>query len=149
MITLDYAIREAPPPDRDLAAVDQGTIHYNLFVGDVVFRIGQADMSASWGWIPIIDFAVGLHRIASEIESSGEQSFEFTESESRIDFVLRDQSIEIRSTYAAAEATVSMEEFRSATGAFLRRVLDDLTKRYPGLAHNPYIRQIYPSSSSA
>jgi hypothetical protein len=144
MIELGYNLRESPVQDHDLKEVDESTLHYNLFLGDVTFRVDEADMSALWGWIPIVDFAVCLDRIANELVPNKSQSFEFTESEDRIDFTLLDATVDIRTTYAAPQANVSAEELRQATRDFLRRVLDDLTAKYATLAQNAYIRRIYP-----
>jgi hypothetical protein len=49
MITLDYKVRDAPGEGLDLGVVDESTLHYDLFLGDVTFRVDEADMSASWG----------------------------------------------------------------------------------------------------
>jgi hypothetical protein len=148
MITLDYRLRRSPDAGRDLRAVDESALHYDLFLGDVIFRVDEADMSTSWAWVPIIDFAVCLDRIVSGLEPRETQSFEFTESENRIDFTLLDGTVEIRTTYATSrEARVSVEEFRRATREFLRRMLDDLTTRHATLAQNAYIRRIYPKAA--
>jgi len=147
MITLDYILRGSPHPGSDLEEIDESAIHYDLFLGDIIFRVDELDMSTSWGWIPIIDFAVCLDRIANGLVPRQAQSFEFTESEHRIDFTLRDGTVQIRTTYAAREARASLEEFRHGTREFLRRVLDDLTMRYSTLAQNKYIRRIYPKAA--
>jgi hypothetical protein len=144
MITLDYTVRESPDPGRNLREADETALHYDLFLGDVIFRVDGADLSASWGWIPVIDFAVCLDRIVNEIVPRESQSLEFTESENRIDFTLCDGTVEIRTTYAAQQARVSLEEIRRTTREFLGRMLDDLMARYSTLAQNAYIRRIYP-----
>lgn len=146
MITLDYMLRESPDPGRDLKVVDENALHYDLFLGNVSFRVDDADMSTSWGWIPIIDFAVCIERIANGLKPRETQSFEFTESENRIDFTLLNGMVEIRTTYVAPRARVPIEEFRRASREFLRRMLDDLTERHATLALNAYIRSIYPKA---
>src|SRR5688500_9690897 len=98
-ITLGYSLRHEPAPSVDLAGANEQTLHYDLFLGDIVFRVNEIDMSADWGWIPIIDFARCLYHIAKELESGCQDSFEFTESEHRIEFIPQHSDVEIRTTY--------------------------------------------------
>lgn len=108
--------------------------------------MGSSDMSASWGWIPIIDFAACLNRIADELQPNQIESFEFTESEHRIDFTMRDDLVEVHTTYGGDPARVTRDELRRSTREFLRRVLDELSAKYPSLAANAVIRRLYPKS---
>ena len=148
MITLDYRIHSSPPTGTDLRHVGQSELHYDEFLGDIVFRVNGADMSAQWGWIPIVDFAACLHRIGEELQARHCESFEFTESEHRIDFKLTDDMLEIGATYAVSSACVGLNEFRQKTGEFLRRVLDDLSRANPTLNGNEYFQLLYPRSDS-
>jgi hypothetical protein len=100
----------------------------------------------SWGWIPIIDFAACLNRIAEELRPNQTQSFEFTESEHRIDFTMREGVVDIHATYGGEAVRVKRDELRRSTREFLRRVLDELSASNPGLAANPVIRSLYPKS---
>jgi hypothetical protein len=146
MITLDYAIRNAPSESADLRHLGESELHYDQFLGDIIFRVNGSNMSASWGWIPIIDFAACLSRIAEELQPNQTESFEFTESEHRIDFTMREGLVEIRATYGGDAARVTPDELRQSTQEFLRRVLDDLCARNPSLAANPVVRRLYPKS---
>jgi len=62
MITLDYRLSPLPGDrtDRELVSASESELRYSLFLGDVVFRVGDADFSANWGWVPVLDFALGL-----------------------------------------------------------------------------------------
>lgn len=146
MITLDYTIRSAPPAGTDLRDVGESELHYGQFLGDVVFRVDGSDMSAPWGWIPIIDFAVCVSRIADELQPNHTESFEFTESEHRIDFTMRESAVEIRATYGGVPVQVTRDDLRRSTREFLRRVLDDLSAKHPSLAENAVVRRLYPKS---
>jgi hypothetical protein len=44
----------------DLANATETDLRYRSLLGDVEFRIGDADFSAQRGWIPLLDFAIGL-----------------------------------------------------------------------------------------
>lgn len=146
MVTLDYVIHSAPPASADLRDVGESELHYDHFLGDIIFRVNDSDMSASWGWIPIIDFAACLNRIAEELQPNQTESFEFTESEHRIDFTMRGGTVEIHATYGGDPVQVTRDELRRSTREFLRRVLDDLTESNPSLAANAVIRRVYPKS---
>ena len=83
MITLDYILDPAPnDAEANLAEVDELRLRYDCFPGDVVFVVGAVDLSARWGWVPILDFAVGIKQIADGL--GGEDRFEFTESDATI-----------------------------------------------------------------
>ncbi len=146
MITLDYAIRSAPAANTELRDVGESELHYDLFLGDIIFRADDSDMSAPWGWIPVIDFAACLSRIAEGLQPNETKSFEFTESEHRIDFTMREGMIEIRATYSDQAVRVTRDELRRSTREFLRRVLDDLSARHPSLTANRAIQRLYPKS---
>lgn len=147
MIVFDYIIWSAPSPSADLRSAGESDLHYDLFLGDITFRVAGSDMSTSWGWVPVIDFATCLHRIAEEMQPNQTESFEFTESEHRIEFELQNGEVEIRATYGTGSAAkVSRDEFRRSTREFLRRVLDELSAKYLSLAENATIRRLYPKS---
>jgi len=146
MITLDYTVRSAPTASADLRDVGESELHYDQFLGDIIFRVDSSDMSASWGWIPVIDFAACLNRIADELQPNRRESFEFTESEHRIDFTMREDIVEVHATYGGDLALVTRDELRRSTREFLRRVLDELSAKYPSLAANAVIRRLYPKS---
>jgi len=54
--------------NEDLRDVGETELHYDQFLGDVVFRVDDLDVSALWGRIPGIDFAACLNRIAEELQ---------------------------------------------------------------------------------
>ena len=62
----------------DLRDKGESELYCDQFLGDIIFRVDGSNMSASWGWIPIIDFAVCLSRIAEELQPSQTESFDFT-----------------------------------------------------------------------
>jgi len=146
MIVLDYMIRSAPPLSADLRDLGESELQYDRFLGDIIFRVDGSDMSASWGWVPIIDFAACLSRIADALQPNVTESFEFTESEHRIDFTLREGTVEIHATYGGDSARVNSDELRRSAREFLKRVLDELSAAYPSLAGNAVIRRLYPNS---
>jgi hypothetical protein len=144
MIELDYVVLDGRDLDDDmLAAAAPMELHYDLFLGDVVFRIGDLDMSARWWWVPVLDFALCLDAIARSLEERPDRSgsFEFTESDARIDFRRSDDLVTVTPSYAEGGAEVPLVELRRATEGFLERVMRELGDAHPGLWRNPYIAE--------
>lgn len=142
MINLNYAIHVAPPHDADLRHVDEIALHYDYFLGDVVFQLNGADLSTSWGWVPIIDFAVCLARIAKDLGTRSFQRFEFTESEHRIDFTRKDDIVDIAASYGGHHAQVGHLELHEGAQRLLQRVFDDVMTRNPSLTENRAMREM-------
>ena len=85
---LDYRLSEDwDENSTDLAAADETDLRYYAATGDIIFRKDQTDLSARWGWIPLIDFALALREIAEALAvTEGSETFEFTESEATLRF---------------------------------------------------------------
>ena len=61
----------------------------------------QTDLSANWGWIPLIDFALALREIAEALAvEEGSEIFEFTESEATLKFKRQGHEVAISGSYA-------------------------------------------------
>ncbi len=69
---LDYRLSEDwDENSTDLAAADETDLRYYAAPGDIIFRKDQTDLSARWGWIPLIDFALALREITEALAVSG------------------------------------------------------------------------------
>ena len=64
--------------------VPEWVLRYECFLGDVTFKIDNVDFSTHWGWVPVLDFALGLSSALDGLESGKSGIFEFTESEAFI-----------------------------------------------------------------
>ena len=141
MIELDYQISSSSPERRssvDLACADEGTLHYELFLGDVCLRVENADFSTDWGWVPVLDFALGLVRVIRSLAPGTCEVFEFTESEASLYFTRSiDDQVVVSANYSSATATVSYGELLNRARGFLRRVVIELQNAYPALTKNP------------
>jgi hypothetical protein len=145
MITLDYRLSPLPGDraDRDLAAATEGELRYSLFTGDVVFRIDDADFSANWGWVPVLDFALGLEFVTLELWRGEEEAeFDFTESESTIRFRRDGRDVFISASYAPHRAVTHLDDLIGAVRAFRKRVVDDLSSIHPQLRVNSAMRNL-------
>jgi hypothetical protein len=126
-----------------LRAATDSELRYDLFLGNVVFRIGDADFSADWGWVPVLDFALGLeHAIGELLRGRRIVEFEFTESERVIQFQRQNDDIVVSASYAPYGADIALGELADAMRSFRKQVIEDLSSRYPALRMNSAMRRI-------
>ena len=145
MITLDYKLSPAPGEStaRELVSATESELRYSLFLGDVVFRVGDADFSANWGWVPVLDFALGLEGAARELlQGKEEAEFEFTESDSAIRFQRDQGDVFISASYAPHRTVVNLKDLVNAVRIFRKRVVDDLSLIHPQLRMNSTMRSL-------
>ena len=119
---LDYRLSEDwDENSSDLAAADETELRYYAATGESLSKNDQADLSARWGWIPLIDFALALRKIAATLTiEEGRETFEFTESDATLRFDRHGHGITITGSYAAGEIT-----FLSRYSLIRRRILLD------------------------
>ena len=146
-IVLDYSLSESwnrRVSEFDLPSADEATLRYRRFLGDIVFKVGDAAFSADWGWVPVLDFAVSLRAItATLVEERGEQQrFEFTESDAEIVFERDGPLVRIEASYVPARAEVSHVDLSLAAERFLARVVQDLERCHPSLAKNGFVTSL-------
>jgi hypothetical protein len=136
---LDYRLSEDWDENSDdLSSADETELRFCTATGDIVLRNDQADLSARWGWIPLIDFAVALWKIAESLAASdGSKTFEFTESDATLQFERRGEEMTIRGSYAAEEITLPFAAFVDQAAHFARRLDGELLAKRPELGLNP------------
>ncbi|AYY13167.1 hypothetical protein EF847_11145 [Actinobacteria bacterium YIM 96077] len=144
MIEIGYSLSDSnnKVDRKTLIAVDQIDLMYEYFMGDIVFRLGDLDLSTyPWGSITVLDFALVIDAIAQDLGKSQEvtEVFEYTESEASITFHRIGANVVVTSSYVSGAATVPYEALRTSVRAFLKVVLRDLIQKYPELGENPYI----------
>ncbi len=110
---LDYRLSEKWDKDStDLSTVTETDLRYYVAPGDIILRAEQTDLSANWGWIPLIDFALALREIAEALAiADGSETFEFTESEATLEFKRQGQKVAISGSYAPGEVIVALPVF--------------------------------------
>jgi hypothetical protein len=148
---LDYRLSEDwDENSADLATADETDLRFYAATGDLVLRTDQTDLSARWGWIPLIDFALALRKIVEALAfHDGSETFEFTESDAFLQFDRRGEELTIRGSYAAGEITVPFAAFADQARDFLRRLDRELSSKRPGLRLNPIYRDFRLSGLSA
>ena len=126
---LDYRLSEDWDENSiNLAAADETDLRYYAATGDVILRNDRSDLSAKWGWIPLIDFALAWREIAEVLA--------VTESDATLRFERRGQEIIIRGSYASGEITVPFTEFGEQAQDFARRLDAELLAKCPELRRN-------------
>ncbi|MCV0336047.1 hypothetical protein [Microbacterium sp.] len=58
MIVFDFEIlREADLDNVIWREIGGAPFCYSYFLGDIVFKVDDVDLSVRWGWVPVFDFA--------------------------------------------------------------------------------------------
>jgi len=137
MLILDYRLSpgwRAQAAEKDLRSASTEALHYDLFLGDVIFRSNGADFSAAWDLVPVLDFAMSLLRIARELRTSDSQRFEFTESEATLHFERHGDQVQISSSYSPGSVVVPYEDLQRAAEGFAQRMVQELATEFPEIA---------------
>ena len=140
---LDYRLSEKWDEDStDLSTVAETDLRYYVAPGDIILRAGETDLSANWGWIPLIDFALALREIAEALAvEEGSETFEFTESEATLKFERQGQEVAISGSYAPGIVRVPLPVFKHQVKEFARRLSAELLARRPELGRNPIYQE--------
>jgi hypothetical protein len=148
---LDYRLSDDwDENSTDLLMADETGLRFYAATGDIVLRNEETDLSARWGWIPLIDFALSLRKIAEALAvGDGSETFEFTESEATLQFARRGQEMLIRGSYATGEITLPFAEFTARAMDFARRLDAELLAKSPELGRNPAYQDLRLSGLSA
>jgi hypothetical protein len=134
----------------DLATADETDLGYYAATGDIILRTDQTDLSARWGWIPLIDFALAMRKIGEALAvGEGSETFEFTESEAKLQFDRRGQEITISGSYAPGEITIPFTVFIEKATDFAQRLDAELLAKRPELGQNPVYQAFKLSGLSA
>jgi hypothetical protein len=136
---LDYRLSEKWDEDStDLSTVAETDLRYYVAPGDIALRGDQTDLSANWGWIPLIDFALALRDIAEALAvEEGSETFEFTESEATLKFERQGQEVAISGSYAQGIVRAPLPVFKHQVKEFARRLDAELLGKRPELGRNP------------
>lgn len=134
-------------PSRDepirFATATIADLRYRVALGDVILKAGDVDLSAPWGWIPLIDFVVGVRDLVRSLKTDGsEADFEFTESDALLRFRRKASKLVISSSYASGEAVVPISTVIERLKKFEADLRAELLTRYPDLQRNAHFRRL-------
>jgi|SRR6516162_76274 len=139
-----YKLSEASRNEPDWFATATVTdLRYRIALGDIILKEGEVDLSAPWGWIPLIDFVVGVRDLVHSLKTDGnEAEFEFTESEALLRFRRKGSKLAITASYANGEAVVPIPTLIEHLKRFEDDLRAELLTRYPELRRNPHFRKL-------
>lgn len=148
MFTLNYEISEKSRElnglhGYDLSNISLTDLHYSdLFTGNLIVKNETTDLSAGWGWIPILHAAQTINDISKNLVDNYQDEYEFTENSDKLLFNCTEGAVRITATYAEGEIAVSYEEFKVAAGSFLSRSLAEFCSIRPEAASSPVLLEI-------
>ncbi|WP_281154817.1 hypothetical protein [Streptomyces sp. HYC2] len=144
MIELDYRVEgivdgaDTPESRRKLVTADLYNLTYDMFWGDLVFRVEGADFG---GPGPVFDVAYVLFCVAQDLQKQPKRTYSAAEGAGECQFHRKGDLLQVREENGP-RGVVLYEDFCSATIAFLRTLVDDLCGRYPELRRNAEISKI-------
>ena len=137
MIELQAYVREDSPSEIvDWRSLSETDLLYYYFVGDIYLKVEGADLSAPWGWVPVIDFALNLQYAMKVLRQGSSAELKFTESEHVIRFRRSAGLLEVSATYTSATASTSFREFDQYVANFVPQVRTMIVERAPEMEHN-------------
>jgi hypothetical protein len=128
--------------EQDLGTLSEANLRYEVLLGDVVLLSSDVDLSARWGWIPLLDFVVGVIAALRRLPESRHEVFDFTESGSELRFYHDDGAVEIRANYAAGTISISYDDLLEEATRFAVRVIRELRETAPSLDRNPNFQRM-------
>jgi hypothetical protein len=149
-VTIEIGYRLLPPWSEgkatlDLASADEVQLRYYAFPGDHILRIGGADFSAPWGWVPLLDFAAVLVDAVAQVAAGKDEEILFTENEARIVLQAAGEAVEVSCSYADGRARIGRAELARAAKIYAARLLDELSAQFPALRSNVDFKRWYPA----
>lgn len=143
MLTLDYRIhRDASADDVAWDRIDDVSLGYWCFLGDIVLTTDDADLSMRWGWLPILGFALQMTHAAHAIQRGKPHTLEILGSDRCLHFTPRGNRIEIVTDDSERPAFVSPSELVEASDQMLSRLRAEVEGRHPGLLTNRRYRDL-------
>jgi hypothetical protein len=121
----------------DLATADESALRYDVLLGDLILEVNDVDLSARWGWIPLLDLAYSLKDMCDEIlTGEPEAAFEFTESDAWLRFSRRGDAVEISASYVPQKTVIEMREFCPLLTSSAQDFFAQVATQNPGLTSN-------------
>lgn len=122
----------------DLTEADEMSFSYDLFLGSLTMECNGRKITIVWDWIPLLDFAQSLRSIALELSQEGDGTGEyiFAESDENLYFELREQNVEVSTSYSDETMSIPFSDFREGAMAFYKKIVLELLDKYPELQDN-------------
>lgn len=129
-------------PQKKWAELDNSDVRYYSFVGSIVFRVGGADFSADWAWIPLVDFGVSLTQALNALPETRDQVVEFTDSDEFIRVTLEGDLVAITCSYAPGRGRADLQYLQQAAHDYMRRLIKELGNAEPAIFEGHVMQDI-------
>lgn len=118
--------------------LDEETLRYNVFLGNLILKKDSESIVIDWGWIPLLDFAICLLTIYNNIseKKEGYEEFEFTESDEKIFFERNHNILKITTTFSENTLKIDFEDFKNAFKKFYKGIFHDVLLQNRQLLEN-------------
>jgi|SRR5215469_2660098 len=138
---LDYRLSE--DRETDWSSVTEEDLRYRVALGNLVFRVGDKDFSADWGWIPLVDLAASFTEIVRKLEAgSASETFEFTESDAWVRFEKKGEKVLVSTSYGEGVGEIALHSASEAVKSFRERLRSELVRKHPQAAHNTAVKNL-------
>lgn len=136
MFRISYHILKNLHVDNTKVADDY--VRYYWFIGDVKLETQSEYIDMSWGWVPIVDFAIFIKLINKSLlkHENGQEVFDFTESIEYLEFKRTADRIEIRPSFSEDNIIINFTEFNNEVDRFYNSILDEVFQANPFLRDN-------------
>lgn len=134
-ILFDYTLRKTRDGQNNSDHLTQDVVQ-NLCCGDVIIADENADISARFGWIPLIDFMLVVSGILSTIDVNDCEYYEFTESTDVIIFKHEGIRIRIIPSYSDEVVVADIDTLKESLRKMAISLFSDAEKQYIGIQKN-------------
>ncbi|MFQ6328007.1 hypothetical protein ACLMAL_17965 [Nocardia sp. CWNU-33] len=120
----------------DLATVSRADLRWYYFMSDIVFTIGDVDLTPPWSWTPVFDFLWSMKGVLRYLDRGERSTIGFNENAELIEFRPEGEFIRVSCTYTTDVAVCRADELARAWLTFTQSVCAVLAAEYPALAAN-------------
>lgn len=150
MLEFSATINSTSIPDgSSWESITHYALRYDCFLGDVILQSEQVNLSAPWGWIPILDFELSIFTLLRNLDEGDEEHFEFTESEAVLKFNRSGDVTAITASYADGVILTSQRDLVRRAEEQLTRTVQELLRQHPRLDQNPTFAEIMKVANKA
>ncbi len=122
----------------DIANLNDTSLRYNLFLGNITLQKNKDLILLDWCWIPILDFALCLVSISDTLsqKTNGEKELDFTESDEKLIFQKTNNNIKIITSFSNEILEINFEDFKKVVKEFYKNFISDVVKQNHELKNN-------------
>lgn len=104
----------------EIEDISDDEISYRFLLGNVSFSSSYAMIEMEWEWIPLLDMAYCLKKIARNLTTNGKskECFEFTENAETLEFSKETEQLKINASFSPVVISTTVKEFEIATNSF-------------------------------